>query len=188
MAVATLRSFASGSSLYATDFVAHLVDPKVRTFAQRHIAAPKFETLDIAKADVEKAIERLRMVDDNRAVEDAAQETRTSEWEEQTERAAELQRKPKSATGSSSSAKKRQTRAQRMRRGAYLALDPARFVARVKNLPGDKKRFTERSFLRKCLPRSMPLRLRLARRCASKHGREGRGSRREQGERGLGQD
>jgi len=93
MTVATLRSFASGSSLYATDFIAHLQDAKVRDFAKKHIAAPDYETLDVAKADVEKAIERLRMVDDNRAIEDAAHETRTSEWDEQTERAAELQRK-----------------------------------------------------------------------------------------------
>jgi DNA primase len=99
MTVATLRSFASGSSLYATDFVAHLVDPNIREFAKKHIAAPKYEAIDLAKADVEKAIERLRMVDDNRAIEDAAHETRTSEWEEQTERAAELQRKVKDRHG-----------------------------------------------------------------------------------------
>jgi hypothetical protein len=99
MTVATLRSFASGSSLYATDFVAHLVDPNIREFAKKHIAAPKYEAIDSAKADVEKAIERLRMVDDNRAIEDAAHETRTSEWEEQTERAAELQRKVKDRHG-----------------------------------------------------------------------------------------
>jgi DNA primase len=99
MTVATLRSFASGSSLYATDFVAHLQDAGVREFAKQRIAAPQYETIDLAKADVEKAIERLRMVDDNRAIEDATQETRTSEWEEQTERAAELQKKLKERHG-----------------------------------------------------------------------------------------
>jgi DNA primase len=99
MTVATLRSFASGNSLYATDFVAHLQDAAVREFAKKHIAAPKYESVDLAKADVEKAIERLRLVEDNRAIEDATQETRTSEWEEQTERAAELQRKLKERHG-----------------------------------------------------------------------------------------
>ncbi len=99
LTVATLRSFASGHSLYAADFVAHLQDPAIRKFAKERIAAPEHETIDVAKADVEKAIERLRMVDDNRAVEDAAHETRTSEWEEQTERAAELQRKLKDRHG-----------------------------------------------------------------------------------------
>ena len=98
MTVATLRSFASGSSLYAADFVSHLNEP-IREFAKKHIAAPKYETLELAKADVEKAIERLRIVEDNRAIEDATHETRTGEWEEQTERAAELQRKLKERHG-----------------------------------------------------------------------------------------
>ena len=99
MTVATLRSFASGSSLYATDFVSHLQDAGIREFAKKRIAAPTYETIDLARADVEKAIERLRLVEDNRAIEDATHETRSAEWEEQTERAAELQRKVKERHG-----------------------------------------------------------------------------------------
>jgi DNA primase len=99
MTVATLRSFASGSSLYAVDFVAHLQDPGIRKFAKERIASPQFDSVDQARADIEKAIERLRLVDDSRAIEDATHETRATEWEEQTERAMELQQKVKERHG-----------------------------------------------------------------------------------------
>ncbi len=73
--IALLRTFASGDKLYATEFLSRLEEP-IRGFAAKHLAAPKYETLAEAKAEVDTALNRLRLIQDGRETEDVTSEQR----------------------------------------------------------------------------------------------------------------
>jgi len=88
--LAFVRTFAAGDKLYATELLSRLTDP-VRAFAAKHLAAPKYETLADAKADVDKAVERLRLIEASRETEDVGREVRGEVgWDESTRLAEDL--------------------------------------------------------------------------------------------------
>jgi DNA primase len=97
--IALVRKFAGGEKVYATEFLSRLEEP-IRSFAAKHLAAPKFETLAEAKSEAETALTRLRLIQSGRETEDVTSEQRGEvAWDESTRLAGDLAEKLKERHG-----------------------------------------------------------------------------------------
>ncbi len=100
-AVALARSFATdmGKALYATEFLSRLEDP-VRSFAAKHLAAPKYENVSDAKAEALVAVDRLRRLQvEQETTEVSSEQRRNLGWEEATQLASEVAKKQRERHG-----------------------------------------------------------------------------------------
>jgi hypothetical protein len=99
--VALARTFASeaGKTLYATEFLSRL-EGKVREFAAKHLAAPKYETLADAKAEALVAVDRLRRLQvEQETTEVSSEQRRNLGWDEAARLASEVAKKQRERHG-----------------------------------------------------------------------------------------
>ena len=100
-AVALVRTFSSetGTKVYATEYLSRL-DERVRTFAAKHFAAPKYETAADAKTEALLAATQLRRIHiEQETAEISSEQRKNLDFEEQSHLARDIERKQRERHG-----------------------------------------------------------------------------------------